>query len=152
MQRFLTDNPVLLSYKSKKTITKYEQKLIQLGKKYIPDFIIVESGNATLVEIESPNKKIYNKGMEFTSKFSQAINQLRKWKTHLKDPINLASANKDIPEINANFKLKLIIGRGSELSEPELTHLKNHDSEIEIITYGDLISENEQIIQNYSKL
>jgi hypothetical protein len=152
MQKFLTNNSFFLSHKSKETISNHDQKRIQLGNDYIPDFIVINIENSILVEIESPNKKIFKQKDEFTSEFNQSIQQLRKWKVWLKDPVNLSFAQKDVAELDANFKLKLIIGRNNSLTISQKDLLKYYDSEIEIITYDDLISENEQIIQNYSKL
>ena len=96
-----------------------------------PDFMWIATHSGawypTLIEIEKPNKKIYNRDRSPSAHFSQARNQLNQWRSWFSDAANVALF-KDmygIPEHMRRRTMKLhmilIYGRRSEFDEhPEL--------------------------------
>jgi hypothetical protein len=107
-----------------------QPKLIGLRTK-IPDFMWISTHSGgwypTLVEIEKPSKNIFTKKGEPTADFSQARNQLEKWKTWFNNPSNLSLFIKmyQIPDYMVRMrqmKLRMILvyGRRVEFeSDPE---------------------------------
>ncbi len=83
----------------------------------------------TLIEIESPNKKIFTESGTPTAHFSQARNQLADWKTWFNEPSNVALFinSYGIPQSWQNFRtmelhMILIYGRRDEVkNNPRLS-------------------------------
>lgn len=91
---------------------------------YIPDFMWIATHSGawfpTLVEIESPGKRIFNKDGTPSADFSRARNQLNQWRSWFNDPINVEQFIRmyGIPEYMLNRAIRLhmilIYGRRSE--------------------------------------
>ena len=107
-----------------------QPKLIDLRTK-IPDFMWISTHSGgwypTLIEIENPSKKIFTKKGEPTANFSQARNQLEKWKTWFNNSSNLSRFIEmyQIPDYMVRWRqmklhMILIYGRRAEFgSDPE---------------------------------
>ena len=96
-----------------------------------PDFMWIATHSGawfpTLIEIEKPSKRIYNKDGTPSSHFSQARNQLNQWRSWFTSDANVAQFKEmyGIPDFMLRrhmvLHMILIYGRRSELSDrPEL--------------------------------
>ncbi|MCL4457425.1 MAG: DUF4263 domain-containing protein [Nitrospirae bacterium] len=91
MQLFFESNPIVLPGLFDRHNGPYEDIVIsklRLADEYVTDFafISVDSGNAqiTLIEIESPNIKIFrNSDGQFSAPLNKAIQQMRDWTSWL---------------------------------------------------------------------
>lgn len=95
----------------------------------VPDFmwIAVDSGTwyPTLIEIESPDKKLFTRDGQQTAKFSQAKNQLDRWHSWFCNPTNVQQFIElyGIPSswcnlLNRQLHMILIYGRRAEFVRP----------------------------------
>lgn len=98
---------------------------------YIPDFMWIATHSGawfpTLIEIESPSKRIFNKDGTPTADFNKARNQLNQWRSWFNDPSNVEQfvAAYGIPDImlrrTRRLHMILIYGRRSEFEgDPKL--------------------------------
>ena len=103
---------------------------------YVPDFmwIAVHSGAwfPTLIEIEKPSKKIFNRDGTTSANFNRARNQLNQWRSWFKDPSNQLQFRLEygIPEhfLRRPMQLHMILiyGRRAEFEEePTLISQRN---------------------------
>ena len=97
----------------------------------IPDFMWIATHSGawfpTLIEIEKPSRRIYNKDGTPSSHFSQARNQLNQWRSWFTSNANVEQFKEmyGIPECmlrrQMNLHMILVYGRRSELDEqPDL--------------------------------
>ena len=98
----------------------------------IPDFMWIATHSGawfpTLIEIEKPSKRIYNKDGTPSSHFSQARNQLNQWRSWFTSNANVEQFKEmyGIPDYmlrrrQMNLHMILVYGRRSELDEqPDL--------------------------------
>ena len=109
-----------------------------------PDFMWIATHSGawfpTLIEIEKPCKRIYNKNGTPSQHFSQARNQLNQWQTWFDSNANVAQFKEmyGIPDYmvkrRMNLHMILVYGRRSELDEqPDLARQR-----------GSLLSGNEE--------
>lgn len=109
-------------------------KLGDLDMLRIPDFMWLAQDSSefcpVLIEIEKPNKKLYNGSGQQTAEFSQAYGQIQEWKALLNKP-NVIMDFYDYYEIpislrNKNFNPQycLIYGRRSEFENNEALNRK----------------------------
>jgi Domain of unknown function (DUF4263) len=90
----------------------------------IPDFIWFAKDSLTFnpvfIEIEAPNKKVFNKNGTITSDFTQARTQLLEWKSILQQPQNIIkfydefNLPLDLRKLTFNPSYVLIYGRRNE--------------------------------------
>lgn len=137
MQTFFKDHWIFLDIQARRVFPKFD-----MGGDYIPDFIIETSDyRYVLVEIESPNAKLY------TKKPLRQAEKLREADTQIKDYLSYAFNHIDflrnkLPFISAEkIKGLVIIGKSKTLTSEQALKLdkdrastKNYD----IITYDEL--------------
>jgi hypothetical protein len=123
----------------------------------IPDFMWIAQHSLgwfpTLIEIENPNKKIFKKDGVPTAEFTQARNQLEKWRTWFSNPSNVQMFLEmyhvsDSMRNMMQMKLHMILiyGRREEFSQkPHLSKdrmsLTSHD--LELMSYDRLTCDKE---------
>ena len=101
-----------------------------------PDFMWIATHSGvwfpTLIEIEKPSRRIYNRDGTPSSHFSQARNQLNQWRSWFTSDANVAQFKEmyGIPEFMLRRRMVLhmilIYGRRSELSDrPELARQRS---------------------------
>jgi len=103
----------------------------------IPDFMWIATHSAiwypTLIEIEDPSKRLFTKSGQQTAEFSQAKNQLDRWRTWFSNPTNLQVFMDEygIPTSwrqsrTCELHMILIFGRRTEFEDnPELSKLRS---------------------------
>ena len=100
---------------------------------YIPDFMWIATHSGawfpTLVEIESPGKRIFNQDGTPSADFNRARNQLNQWRSWFNEPVNVEQFLRmyGIPDSmlrrTRRLHMILIYGRRSEFEgNPKLTH------------------------------
>lgn len=160
IQNFLEDNAVLIPTPHRLNHQVSLRTIISkfpLGNRFITDYVYVSksssSWNIVFVELELPDKKIFTKSRNqtnVTSKFNEAMNQVRSWQTYLAEhrqevikqlePLLVPSNMRRNP---INFRFELIYGRSAEKNTQERNNYISHISEqsnIKIMTYDTLIS------------
>lgn len=114
--------PYVVSLISKPSLSGYFKR--------IPDFMWMASYSGVFhpifIEIEAPNKKVFNKDNSATKDFNQAMDQLRHWKIWIDDPSNKGIFMKKFRLANTHLasnrflpKLLLIYGRRDEFESNE---------------------------------
>jgi len=128
-----------------------------LGTDHISDYCYITRSSGrwriTLVELESPDKPIFNKNEEspvFSSKFHEAISQVQSWKNFIEESKSCVTARfyplmamLDNPKSPVEFKYQLVIGRSANKNKnyerKQALHRKEVETEIDIFTYDQLI-------------
>ena len=129
---------------------------LQLGTKYETDFAFVSKctnyWNVVLIEIEKPNKKIFNKEDNFSSEYTHAKGQINLWKENIEQDSSLKeSVLKSLDNLffpinmknnPINFKYVLVYGRSNEINNEQrklrFNQENNRDSDISVVTYDRL--------------
>lgn len=121
---------------------------LKLGSQFETDFVVVKEGYSEgtiyeLIEIESPQTKLFDLSGKPTSKFNAALQQIRDWKRWLAE--NRVEYGKILPTINTNTKrnsrlrYKIVIGRTSDnLIESEKRNQIAEEEGIEIVSFDRL--------------
>ena len=115
-------------------------------KSYIPDFMWIASHSLawfpTLIEIEKPSKRLFNKDGSPSSDFTRARHQLAQWRSWFSDPANiqqfidLYGIPDQMRRWTMHLRMILIFGRRSEFEgNPVLERergslLPGHDEEL----------------------
>ena len=104
---------------------------------YVPDFMWIATHSGawypTLIEIEKPNKRIFNQDGTPSAAFTRARNQLSQWRSWFNDASNQLQFM-DYFGVPGHFRRRkmqlhmiLIYGRRSEFEDnPQLTSLRGH--------------------------
>lgn len=151
IQIFLEENPIIIDRGLKKLIPKKT-----FGGEGIPDFVaVLRNGNYILIEIEKPTDKLYTKKGDPTAEFSHAEQQVLdylRWANENKEFLR----KRDLPSISAeNTRGLLIIGMNKNLGPEEKEKLKMRNfssrSTHEVKTFDDILTENQQVIENLRK-
>lgn len=137
-----------------------------LGNRYITDYVYISKSsdrwNVVFVELELPEKTMFTNAknqVNATSKFNEALNQVRSWQTYLNNHRQEVIKQLEpllVPPVmrrnKINFCFELIYGRSCEKNSTERSdyiNLISEQSNIKIMTYDTLISyyESDLIIQ-----
>lgn len=128
-----------------------------LDTDHIPDYCYITRSSGLwriiLVELESPDKPIFNKDEEnpvFSSKFHEAVAQVQSWKSLIEDSKAAVTerftplmAPLDHPKNPVEFKYQLIIGRSANKNKnfqrKQAFLRKSVETQIDIFTYDQLI-------------
>ena len=169
VQNFLEDHPVLIPTPHRLNHLVHLNSVISkfpLGNRYKTDYIYLTKSSDTwrivFVELESPDKRIFTESINqvnTSAKFNEAINQVRSWRSYLKE--HRQEILKQLeplfvpPNMRRNpveFCFELVYGRSSEKNtEDRNRHLNliSEESGIKIMTYDTLISyyENDLVIE-----
>lgn len=144
VHEFLKENPALLATNHSHVYSEFN-----LGIEYRADFVIcLPEYTYDLVEIESPNKKLYRENGDPFAEFTHAIQQAENWRRWVQD--NIAYARTLLPNIT-DPHCKVIIGRRYDLNENNKDALRrrNLDSpHITILTYDDLLDDLKNTLKN----
>lgn len=129
---------------------------LQLGTKYETDFAFVSKctnyWNVVLIEIEKPNKNIFNKEDNFSAEYTHAKGQINLWKESIEQDSSLKeSVLKSLDNLffpismknnPINFKYVLVYGRSNEINNEQrklrFNQENNRDSDISVVTYDRL--------------
>jgi len=148
MQKFLENNPVLISVDYKQKYPKFK-----LGEKYIIDFLVQTSDlHYILVEIESPNDPLYTKERlpKPSKELREADSQMKEYLSYVKN--NILYLRNKLPEINVEKTTGLIIiGRSSRLTKKQLEKLEKDNSQTigyKILTYDELATKMKTFLEN----
>ena len=94
LQRFLAANPVLLRALLPSVPEFWCFDRPRFGSELIPDFLLCYRNSAglnwTLVELESPTKKVFNRNGRVSAAFSEAKGQVDDWRIWLRQNIAYA--------------------------------------------------------------
>ena len=121
-------------------------------KSFVPDFLVkLVTGQYLIIEIERANKQIIVKSGQQSAKFTQAKDQIDRWRTLITNYGE--SLNKKYPGITANHNFLLVIGRDSEFCDKEekeyfFQKIKGGAGDITLWTYDDLLKNTQQVIDN----
>lgn len=131
--------------------TLISQPQLGVSFKRIPDYVWLAQDSLTFcpvfVEIEKPNKKMFNLQGNASADFTQAIGQIKEWRGLLKNPINVQVFYEyfDIPlhlrKKVFNPQFLLIYGRREEYENNEMLTLMRselQENNIEIMSFDRL--------------
>jgi hypothetical protein len=94
IQKYLTAHPQLFRMHLRGNLGNAVIPWPRLGAEFVPDFLLVEADSAglhwTLVELESPTKKMLNKDGQLAPKTREAIAQIEVWREWLTDNLDYA--------------------------------------------------------------
>lgn len=146
-QIFLKEHPVFLNSLAKQIVDKRK-----LGDDYITDFVIhLINEEYVLVEIEKPQDNIFTANNDFTSKFTHAFGQVLDFINWIE--LNISYAQTKLPGIKSP-KGMLIMGRRDTMTEEQKLKLKKYNENshsIEVLTFDDLLSNSERLLENLLK-
>ena len=116
-----------------------------IGGKYVTDFVVeLADGDYELIEIESPNKAIYQQaGEEPTAHFTHAITQVEDWLRFVDDNRDTTRREYGLPGIYRP-RGRVIAGRDSHLGEAARRRFdfkRNQYSRLKLLTYDIFLSE-----------
>jgi hypothetical protein len=135
-QNFLTAHPVFLDPLAAEVMPQE-----RLGTEFVADFIIRRHDSRYVaVEIEKPVDRIFTKSDHFTASFTHAVGQVLDFQGWANE--NISYAQKKLPNIENPAGL-VVIGRRSALSprqEARLRRWTNNSSNIEVLTFDDLVT------------
>lgn len=147
-QRFLRDNPVLLSPIAHAVIPK-----VRLGSDFTTDFVIqLDKRSYILVELERPSHRLFTRDGNPTSELTHAQRQVEDWRQWVAE--NLHYARHSMPDI-LEPECWVIIGRHSSLDETTIRSLSRKNEElhrIRIKTYDDLLDTAKRHVRNLQRL
>ncbi len=138
-QIFLAQHPHFLSLIATKVYPKF-----QLGKEYVTDFLVIESGDIfNFIEIERPGLRLMIQKSKQASELTQALEQIRDWRNWLRE--NPEYFRKDFSQYRpGREKFTLIGGRLPEnIAAWQRIQDSWRQSGVDILTYdeiGDRIS------------
>ena len=138
VQKFFTQNPALIYPEAVKIFPKYK-----LGKEYITDYVFQIQGASGLeyvfVEIESPTKQVFIANGQFSSAYTQAKDQLLKWKIWVDK--NLHYLQNDLPGV-MHPTYHLIMDRNELINTDNRSKLNAdlRNTNRRFSTYDDLLS------------
>lgn len=120
--------------------------------KRFPDFLWLANDSLTFcpvfIEIEKPNKKMFNKNGTITADFNQAMGQINEWKYLLNNPVNtlLFYDYFNVPDYLRKREFKpqfvLIYGRRAEYQNEELLRgirAEHRREQVDIFSYDRLV-------------
>lgn len=149
-QRLISEKPHLL------TATflqgghgRYARPQVRLGAEYVPDFLLADTSSMgifwMLVELESPQERLYLKSGQWAAKARQAIHQVQTWRQWLSENIDYARkpppAGLGLVDIETAPEGLILIGRRSA-SDPNHNWLRKNlltQERIRIHTYDELV-------------
>ncbi len=125
-----------------------QPKIGNLTSSRMPDFMWLSQDSTdfcpVLIEIESPDKKLFTKGKQQTAEFSQALGQIQEWKALFNKPTTVMDFYEyyDIPDYlrKKNFKPQycLIYGRRNEFVDDEFLSRKKAqiaEDDVDLMSY-----------------
>jgi len=146
LQTFLKENPVLLC----PAHIKMKPKL-QIGSR-VTDFVFQEAnGDYVLVELEPSNFPLFIKSGDTSSQLNHARNQILDWRRYIEDNLNTVQRELDLPDISANPRGLVVIGRSYSLSDKNrrnLISIENESPKTKIMTYDDVFDNAKAIVEN----
>lgn len=146
LQTFLKEHPVLLC----PAHIRMKPKL-QIGKR-VTDFVFQEaSGDYVLVELEPSTFPLFIKSGDTSSQLNHAKNQILDWRRYIEDNLNTVQRELDLPDISANPRGLIVIGRSCSLSDKnrrKLISVENDSPMTKIMTYDDVFDNTKAIVEN----
>lgn len=120
-----------------------------------PDFLLfLENQKFRIIEIETPDKKLFKKKDVPTAIFNDRINQISGYMTWIRNNSHILR-DRDIPINPENTSGVLIIGLRSILSKSQKKKMLeiqyNYKHLFEIKTFDDILNENKIILKNIKK-
>jgi hypothetical protein len=124
LQTFLASFPVLLGPLALPGGTIWCLDRPRLGSEFVPDFLLASITSVgfrwAMVELESPNEKALTKAGLPAKKLSEALKQIRDWRTWLTDNVAYARGELGLKDIDANCPAYIIIGRRGSLDPKQV--------------------------------
>lgn len=132
----------------------------QLGIEYRTDFIFTRaaprSEECIMVEIESPQQKLFTKTGDGTQAFNHAIRQVQDWRSHLTEHHSYICNQLKIRNLHNRSKALIVIGRSKDLSEEDRRRLQERTLDsggsTEVVTYDEVGERALQWIKNWETI
>lgn len=110
---------------------------------HVSDLVVREpDGTYTLVELESPKRKLFTQAGDPTADLTHAMNQVTSWRRYIEDNVRTVQDELGLPGITTAARTLVVIGRSAELNEQTRRTLLAMASETrgrEILTYDDVV-------------
>lgn len=125
IQRFLQTHPHLLIQHLGGGHGRWVIPKLRLGSEYVTDFVIGEKDSSgfwwTLVELESPKVRLFNRNGGPSSSLNHAIRQIQDWRIWLQSNRNYAAnppenGGHDLRDIRADAPGLILLGRRSDVT------------------------------------
>ena len=146
LQQYLTDNPSVIEPTYKDVWPK-----LALGA-HITDFVFESAtGEYLLVELESPEKKLFTRRGVQSAALTQAIDQIIDWRRYIEDDLTTVQRELGLTKITPNPKSLVVIGRASTLNtglRRKLATLSGQSPNLKILTYDDLRDQTKAAFEN----
>jgi hypothetical protein len=162
IQRHLQSNPHVLVQRLRGGHGRWVIPQRRLGSQYVPDFLLAERSSLgvewTLVELESPHRKLFNNNGDPAQYLNHAIRQITDWRTWLAANRDYATRTTDLDglglvEIDRDAPAWIIIGRRHNLG-PD-TRLRRRElgrqNNIHIHTYDWLVEAAESRVDDLAR-
>ena len=153
LQRYLEANPIMFCPDFVRCIPHP-----QFGAEFEPDFILLRPApgshdtECVLVEIEPAGTELFTKAGDVTAPVNHALGQVRDWRGWLRENGAYAKNSLDLPNLHAEARAFVVVGRNRGLSAEQKGLLENLNIELgrrtEIITYDDLLTRLQGLIDN----
>lgn len=144
--RFIRDHGAMFFQRDPETPISISE--LSLGSEHRIDFVTVTEGYSggtsyKLIELESPNCKLFNKDGKTSARLSGAIDQVLEWRRWISQ--HRTQARKIFPSVRwhadaqPTFSYQIVIGRRAEtIKVQDKIWSRIHDSNIEIVSYDRL--------------
>jgi Domain of unknown function (DUF4263) len=149
MQKVLEQHPEMLDYLVSGHGGIYVIPQVQLGKDYVPDFLVAAYTSLglhwTLVELESPTAVLTIKDGQPAQQLRKAMQQIADWREWLMNNVNYARRptaenGLGLPGIRIDARGLIIIGRGRLSTHSDAMRMREQSQRnVEIRTYDWLI-------------
>lgn len=146
LHQFLAKHPVLLSPTHDVVRSK-----VRFGR-HVSDFVVRESGGTyLLVEIESPQRRLYTKSGQRSSELIHAIDQTSDWMRYIQDNKATVERELDLSGISSSPRRLVVLGRSEMLSDSNRRRRKTDAGAtpgLEVLTWDELVDRNESALSN----
>jgi len=118
----------------------------RLGSEFVPDFLLASITSVgfrwAMVELESPNEKALTKAGLPAKKLSEALKQIRDWRTWLTDNVAYARGELGLKDIESTCPAYVVIGRRGSLDPKQIkTYRALSTDTITVMSYDRLVDQ-----------
>ncbi len=110
----------------------------------VSDFVVRESDGAyTLVELESPKRRLFIRSGDPAADLTHACSQVTSWRRYIEDNSRTVQEELGLPGLTTAAKSLVVIGRSQDLSKENRRTLRAMNTEApgrQVLTYDDVVA------------
>lgn len=154
IHRFFEENPQFLMQARLGIPISHQPRFLSPNAE-TPDFSITPvlgpfDSATEILELKGPAEALLKKGRHagFTAKVKDAIDQIRDYDRHMRDPMNIKSIVEGIGYLPEKRKLAVLIGKSPTASgERELRARRQEEVDVSVVTYDEILAVQEAQIR-----